>query len=169
VAYILAMPTMDEYAKQPVSERLKRLERTADELAGVILAQSEAVLVRRPDAKNWAAKEVICHSRDTEELFMTRFEQIAAMDDPGLMSPTPDRWAEERQYLRNDVDVALAAFRKRREESLVYLRKLAPESWKRGGTHPQRGRVTVDDLVTLMAWHDDNHRDQCQRALEGRA
>ncbi|PYM32302.1 MAG: hypothetical protein DME15_14555 [Candidatus Rokuibacteriota bacterium] len=163
------MPTMEEYAKQPTALRLKRLERTADELAAVIRGQSEAVLARRPDAKNWAAKEVICHLRDTEELFMTRFEQIAAMDDLKLMSPTPDRWAEERQYLKNDVHAALAAFRKRREESLAYLKKLPPDGWTRGGTHPQRGRITVDDFVTLMAWHDDNHRDQCQRALEGRA
>jgi len=26
--------------------------------------------------------------------------------------------------------------------------------------------VTVDDLVTLIAWRDDNHVDQMQRALE---
>jgi uncharacterized damage-inducible protein DinB len=115
--YILAMPTMEEYAKQPAALRLQRLERTADELAAVIRGQSEAVLTRRPDAKNWAAKEVICHLRDTEELFMTRFEQIAVMDDLKLLPPAPDRWAEERQYLRNDVHTALAAFRKRREES----------------------------------------------------
>ena len=46
------MPTMEEYAKQPTALRLKRLESTADELAAVIRGQSEAVLARRPDAKN---------------------------------------------------------------------------------------------------------------------
>jgi hypothetical protein len=29
--------------------------------------------------------------------------------------------------------------------------------------------VTIDDFVTLMAWHDDNHLDQLTRALEGKA
>lgn len=163
------MPTIEEYAKQPVAERLKRLERTADDLAAAIRGQNDAALSRRPDAKNWAAKEVICHLRDTEESFMGRFEQIAAMDDLKLLPANPDRWAEERQYLRNDASAALAAFRKRREESLAYLRGLAPEGWKRGGVHPQRGRMTIDDFVTLIAWHDDNHLDQLKRALEGRA
>src|SRR5882762_1796344 len=102
------MPTVEEYAGQPRKQRVQRLTRTADELAAAIKGQSDGVLSRRPDAKNWAAKEIVCHLRDTEELFMTRFEQIAAMDDLRLISPTPDRWAEERQYLRNDVDVALA-------------------------------------------------------------
>lgn len=85
---------MEEYAKQPAAERLKRLERSADELAAAIRGQSEAALARRPDAKNWAAKEAICHLRDTEELFMGRFELIMAMDEPKLppLSPaTPDR------------------------------------------------------------------------------
>jgi hypothetical protein len=108
------MPSMDEYAKAPVAVRLKRLERTPDELA-------------------------------------------------------PDRWAEERQYLRNDVAAALAAFRKRREESLVLLRALTHAQWERGGVHATRGRITIDDFVTVMAGHDDNHLDQLRRALEGRA
>jgi hypothetical protein len=29
--------------------------------------------------------------------------------------------------------------------------------------------MKIDDFVTLMAWHDDNHLDQLKRALEGKA
>ena len=130
---------MDEYAKAPVAVRLKRLERTPAELAGAVRGQSEAALARRPDPK--------------------------LSSDP----TTPDRWAEERQYLRNDVAAALAAFRKRREESLVLLGALTQAQWERGGVHATRGRITIDDFVTVMAGHDDNHLDQLRRALEGRA
>jgi len=130
---------MDEYAKAPVAVRLKRLERTPAELAGAVRGQSEAALARRPDPK--------------------------LSFDPA----TPDRWAEERQYLRNDVAAALAAFRKRREESLVLLGALTQAQWERGGVHATRGRITIDDFVTVMAGHDDNHLDQLRRALEGRA
>jgi uncharacterized damage-inducible protein DinB len=163
------MPTMEEYAKQPREQRMKRLERTADELAAAIRGQSDATLARRPDAQNWAAKEVVCHLRDTEETFLLRFQTILASDNPRLSGPEPDRWAEDRQYLRNDAAEALAAFRKRRGETLAFLSQRAPGDWKRGGTHPVRGTVTVDDFLTLMAWHDDNHLDQLRRALEGKA
>ena len=161
------MPTMDEVAKQPLEQRLARLARTADDLAAALSGQPEAVLVRRPDAKNWAPKEVLCHLRDTEESFMGRFQMIMAMDEPKALPVDPDRWAEERQYLRNDAGGALAAFRKRRWESLAFLRGLASEQWQRGAVHPVRGRMTVNDFVTLMAWHDDNHLDQLRRALRG--
>jgi len=29
--------------------------------------------------------------------------------------------------------------------------------------------MSADDILTLMAWHDDNHLDQLKRALDGRA
>jgi uncharacterized damage-inducible protein DinB len=163
------MPTMEEYAKQPLSQRLERMTRTADQLAAAIRGQRDEVLSRRPDAKNWAAKEVICHLRDTEEAFMARFESIMAMDDPKFLPVNPDRLAEERQYLRNDATHALDAFRRRREETVAFLKKLAAPDWKRGGLHPARGRITLDDFAALIAWHDDNHLDQLQRALDGRA
>jgi uncharacterized damage-inducible protein DinB len=164
------MPTMEEYAKQPREQRMQRLTRTAGELAATITGQSDAVLSRRPDARNWAAKEIVCHLRDAEEAFGTRFEQILAMDvDPTLTGPNPDRVAEERQYLRNDAAEALAAFRKRRQETLEVFGKLTAAQWDKGGLHPVRGRITLDGFLSLMAWHDDNHLDQIKRALEGKA
>jgi DinB superfamily len=171
------MPTMEDVAKQPLQQRLDRMRRTADDLAAEVAGQSEAALVRRQDLHNWAAKEIICHLRDTEELFIARLEMIAAMDEPAfgaagqgariLTIDTPDRWAEDRQYLRNDAAHALATFRKRREGLLAHLDGLTPAQWRRGGLHPVRGRMTVDDFVTTIAWHDDNHLDQLRRALIG--
>jgi DinB superfamily len=164
------MPTMEEYAKQPREQRMQRLTRTADELAAAIKGQSDAVLSRRPDAQNWAAKEVVCHLRDAEEAFGGRFEQILAMDvDPRLGGPNADRLAEERQYLRNDASEAVTAFRTRRAETLEIFGKLTPAQWDKGGIHPVRGRITLDNFLSLMAWHDDNHLDQLKRALAGQA
>lgn len=163
------MPTMEEYAKQPLAARLARLERTPDELAAAVRGQSDAALSRRPDAKNWAAKEIVCHLRDVEEAWRQRFEQILAMDEPKFLAVQPDRWAEERQYLRHDTAAALEAFRRRRAESLALVRGLTPEQLQRAGVHATRGRMTADQFVAMMAWHDDNHLDQLRRALEGRA
>ena len=161
------MPTMEEYAKQPREQRLERLTRTADELAAAIKSQSAAVLTRRPDAKNWAGVEVVCHLRDVEEAFGARFQMFLAMDDVKLLPADPDRWAADRQYLRCDAGEAIEAFKKRRGETLELYRTLTPEQWKRGGTHPQRGKMTFEDFLTLLCWHDDNHLDQLGRALAG--
>jgi hypothetical protein len=80
----------------------------------------------------------------------------------------PDRWAEERQYARNDPSQALAAFRRHRAETVALLESLTEAQWQRGGIHLRLGRLTLGDWVASLAGHDDNHLEQLARALEGR-
>jgi len=160
---------------------------TADELATAIRGRDAGALARRPDAKSWAPVEIVCHLRDIEELAMMRFRTMLAMDEPkvlvaGVRPPKPEewglvdaevpvdpeRWAEERQYLRSDASGALAAFRRRRRESLDFLDRLTAEQWQRGCLHATLGRLTFGDWAALLAAHDDNHLAQIQRALAGK-
>jgi hypothetical protein len=183
------MPSREQYRELSRDERLTRLERTPHELADAIASRTDAALSRRPEAKSWAAKEVLCHLRDIEEIFMLRFYMMLGTSDPvflvlgelppdpgawGIEPPLgmpldPDRWAEERQYLRSDTAAALAAFRRRREELLLILRRLTAEQWDRGSVHVTLGRMTFDDWTSLIAAHDDRHLAQLLRALEGKA
>jgi hypothetical protein len=160
--------TVEEWAAAPLAERLARLERTPAELARVMRGQSDATLSRRPADGAWSAKEVVCHFRDAEEHLSGWMQQVLVMDDPVLIAAgTADRWAADRQYLRQHAGAAWDAFGRRRDETLALLRALAPAQLARAGRNPRRGRMTVDDLVSLMAWHDDNHLDQLARALKG--
>jgi hypothetical protein len=163
------MPSIDDYAKKTIDERMTRLTRTADELAAAIKGQAPAALTKRPDEKNWAGVEVICHLRDTEEAFGNRFQMFLAMEESVLLPADPDRWAVDRQYLRCDANEAIAAFKKRRADNLEVFKTLTTEQWKRGGTHPQRGRMTFETFFNLMCYHDDVHLDQLKRALAGQA
>ncbi len=183
------MATREEYRAQTIEQRLQRLSRTPHDLATAIRGRTDDALSRRPDARNWSAKEVICHLRDIEELFMLRFHMMLGTDEPtfltlGDMPPNLQQWgiggrigmpldparlAEERQYLRNDTSLALSTLRRRREESLIFLRRLTAAQWRRGSIHLIDGRMTFEDWVALIAEHDDEHLDQLARALDGRA
>ena len=163
------MPSIEDYARRPREERLARIARTPDELAEAVRGADAAVLARRPAPKSWAPNEIVCHLRDNEEWFLERLRMIVAMDLPRFVATNPDRWADERQYRTNDAVVALAAFTRRRRETLEFLEPLAPEAWARAGLHADsRGRRTIDEFLSVMAWHDDNHLDQLRRALLGR-
>jgi DinB superfamily len=163
------MPSIEEYAQRPRAERLARIARTPAELEDAVRGAPAAGLGRRPAPSSWAATEVICHLRDNEEWFLERMRLVVAMDLPVFVATNPDRWAEERQYLTNDAALALAAFSRRRGETLAFLGPLAPDAWSRAGRHvDSRGRRTIDEFLSVMAWHDDNHLDQLRRALAGR-
>lgn len=182
------MPTMSDYLARPLADRRERLRTTPDELTAAMRGKNDAILSRRPEHRSWSVKEIVCHLRDVEELFLIRFQTMLAMDEPKILTRSaspevlavwgiggpvghpldPDRWAKERQYQRADAVEALAAFQRRRGESLALLAALSPEQWRRGGIHPLRGRMALGDWVASLAGHDDNHLDQIRRALDGR-
>jgi uncharacterized damage-inducible protein DinB len=144
------------------------MERAVDDFTAAVQGVSEAVLSRRPDEQNWSAKEIICHVRDTEEYFLTRFQMILSFDEPKFLPADAGRWAAERQYLRNDVGEALTAFRQRRRETLSFVKEIKADQWERTCLHPIRGRMTLRDYLNLLAGHDKNHLDQIKRALSGK-
>jgi hypothetical protein len=160
--------SVEDWASAPVEERLARLERTPSDLARLLRGQGDPALSRRPAPDAWSAKEVICHLRDAEEHLSGWVTLILAMDEPVLIEAcTAARWAEDRQYARHNAGAAWDAFSRRRDETVALFGDLTPTQWQRAGRHRRRGRVTVDDLLSLMAWHDDNHLDQLRRALKG--
>jgi hypothetical protein len=166
---VTAVRTVDEWARRPTSERLDRLARTTGELQAALEGAPPETLARRPAPEAWAAVEVVCHLRDVEESFLTRFQQILAMNDPIFPRSNPNRWCDERQYLRHDAGRALGAFGHRRAETLALLHGLGPADWTRAGVHSDsRGRRTLDEFLSVVAWHDDNHLDQLHRALMGK-
>jgi len=180
------MPTMDEYLTRPVNVRLARLRSTLEELASLLAGRDRPALTRRPDPGSWSAAEIVCHLRDVEELFLVRFQTILAVDDPQILTLgatpealaawgirgeighplDPDRWAEERQYARQDAGEALAAFGRRRREVIALLDGLNAEQWQRRGIHQARGRMRLDEWVASLAGHDDNHLEQLRRTIQ---
>ena len=179
----------DDTAPPPADERLRRLTLALDDLAAAVCEHDDGLLARRPDARNWSATEIVCHLRDVEELFLTRFMTMLAMDEPKILAFSaapadlaawgiggsighpldPDRWADERQYRRNDPREALASFARRRGETLALLGRLGLSEWQRGGRHPTRGRITIAEYAGALVAHDANHLAQLHRALAGRA
>ncbi|MCX5907473.1 MAG: DinB family protein [Deltaproteobacteria bacterium] len=150
-----------------IQEWMNRLAKHPDDFAAAIQGMEDTRLAKRPDEKNWAPKEIICHMRDTEELFFSRFQNILSIEEPRLPAADAERWAGERQYIRNDAQEALAAFRKRREETLQFLRGLTPAQLSRVGIHSKYGGTTLEAFVELMVKHGNDHLAQLARALSG--
>src|SRR5215831_5690623 len=142
------MPTMEEYLTRPLADRLTRLRTTPGQLTAQLGDRSDSQLSRRPTASSWSATEIIRHLRDVEELFLTRFLTMLALDEPAILTVSappdalaawnisgdvghpldPDRWAEERQYGRCDARLALAAFERRRRELLIVIESVGETS-----------------------------------------
>ena len=153
------MPTVEEYQGRSIEERLSRLQRTPGELESAIAGKSDAELGWRPDARNWSAKEIVCHLRDVEREYIERFHLVLENDAPKIyMEPDGnERWPVDLQYHRNDTADAASAFRRLRDEMTTLLSGLTAGELQRGGIHPRRGRVTIDSWVAMLVVHDADH------------
>ena len=159
----------EEWAMRPLEERLTRLERTPGDLARLLRGQSAAALSRRPAPDAWSAKEVVCHLRDVEEQMREWIQLMVAEVAPMLTERgTPDQWVENRQYRDEHAGAAWDAFGRRRDDTVALVRGMSPAQLQRGGRHRAWGHVTIDALVSRIAWHDETHIDQVRRALEGK-
>jgi hypothetical protein len=150
------------------ARRVERMRAFPQELASSMAGWSDADLARRPAPDAWAVSEILCHLRDVEEFYGQRVQTILANRDPVLVAFEPERWAIERQYSRCLAKPALDAFAVRRRETLVVLDAIHAQDWERGGSHAQRGWMTVRRIVHGWAKHDGEHLEQIRRALEGK-
>jgi len=119
----------------------------------------------RPSGGEWSIIEVCCHLRDSAEIEGLRIRRLLVEEGPTMEPYDQEALAIERNYRGENfrrVCTALRAF----WGGLAYqLERLSEEEWRRGGTHPEQGRVTVASRAQLMAEHGREHLEQMRATM----
>jgi uncharacterized damage-inducible protein DinB len=148
--------------------QIRGLRETPQRLAALHRETPEASWGRRPAPEVWAPVEVVAHLADSELFFGVRLRLMLATERPAL--PRFDfgaALAARAGYLAWPAGAALERFRARREENLELLDACSAADLGRLGVHPERGPITVSDLVALMMAHDTEHAGQLRARLQG--
>jgi uncharacterized damage-inducible protein DinB len=122
----------------------------------------------RDGGAGWTVLEVLCHLRDFDEIFVQRLRLTVEQDDATLALPTPDQWAAERDYNRQDAHAVLDKWSQNRDALLAHMNGLSESDWLRTASHPVRGVMSATDQLLLMTWHDWNHLEQIVKILNQR-
>jgi hypothetical protein len=116
--------------------------------------------VERPYAPGkWSARQLMAHLADNELAAGFRLRQMVA----GVETVQPydqDSWAT--RYARTDPALALETFRALRAWNLTLYAGFGLEDWLREVQHPERGPLSVDVMVRMLAGHDLNHLGQLE-------
>lgn len=116
-----------------------------------------------PGPGKWSAAEIAAHLADCELVFAFRLRQTLAEDHPVIQPFDQDKWAAS--YAGISATEALAAFSAARAWNLRLFSAVLPGAAGRPVTHPERGTLTFQGLVEIMAGHDLNHLAQLQRLV----
>ncbi len=139
-------------------ELLEALATMPRELRQQVDAIPEALRHQRPPGTGFCVLEHACHLRDLDiEAFRVRIDKVLDGDAPVLPSVDGSAWAQQRDYMRQDLDAALTDFTTARANLVARLRGLDAEQRRRYGLFDGRRRMTVDDLVESIHEHDRTH------------
>jgi hypothetical protein len=115
-------------------------------------------LRRKPAKEEFSFLEHVCHLRDIEqEGYTVRIARLLSEEQPFLTDIDGDRLAKERNYNSQSFDEALSAFAHARKNSMQTIRPLPPESLNRIGVFQNVGTITLEELLSMMREHDNEH------------
>jgi len=107
------------------------------------------------------------HLADLEEMgFALRIRRLRAESHPELADFAGDDVAKERNYKSLSLRDGIEAFRVARQKNLATLANLAADEWTRGGEQEGVGAVSLCDIPSMMAAHDESHRREVRAWLD---
>jgi DinB superfamily len=137
------------------------LESSGQAFASTLNALPPDVASWHPAPGEWCVNEVVGHVIVTEKNgFAGRIEVILGADEPDLPTYDRDGIQKTRNDCARDPKELAQEMLVVRSQSLELVRALRPDQIERGGTHPEVGRLTVEDLLHEWVHHDGNHLRQ---------
>jgi len=157
------MATAEERQKQ--IDRIEELPRLLEE---AVRGLDDEQLDTPYREGGWTVRQVVHHLADSHANAVTRMKLILTEDHPTLKTYDQDEWAGLADSAL-PLEPSLAIVRGLHQRCTALLRAVPEEAWPRTAFHPERGDITLDDLLGLYAGHGANHVRQITdlRARQG--
>ncbi len=140
------------------------VEHYADVIAGLAVTPERiaAALDAAPphSGDGWSAPEVVAHLADTEVVRGWRIRRIIGEEAPVVESFDEKTWATTFRYPERDLATSLATLTANRQANLELLRIAGEGALTRTWRHPEKGVLTLNDLVNHTSDHDLAHLRQ---------
>jgi hypothetical protein len=120
-------------------------------------------LTRAKDGE-WSAAFVIHHIADAEIQFGVRYSNALCEDNPAIVPFDEEKFPIGLQYSKRSVANSLNALAATHALNYEILKNASAADWERISTHPQRGEVSLLQVVTLGAKHIESHINQLKNA-----
>lgn len=148
------------HATYTADERLALIARIAAQpaalaaaLSGMTEAQHEQPY--RPDG--WTVRQVVHHMADSHMHMYIRMKLALSATEPTINAYDENVWVHMADVSTVSPMVSVSLLATVHERLVAALRALTPADFARGLMHPQNGRMTVEQVLAMYAWHGDHH------------
>ncbi|MDH3223010.1 MAG: putative metal-dependent hydrolase [Gemmatimonadota bacterium] len=132
------------------------IEVAPQRLREAVSGLNDAQLDTRYRPGGWTVRQLVHHVADSHINAFVRLKLTLTEDGPTIRTYDQARWAELADASA-PVDVSLDLLDRVHERWVMVWRSMTPEDWARQLEHPEVGRMGVDQLLALYAWHGRHH------------
>lgn len=145
------------YSADERSSGIARLAAQPAALAAVVSGLSDAswALPYRPNG--WTVRQLVHHVADSHVNMFTRLKLALSEHEPTIRPYEQDAWVQQADVAAVSPMVSIALLAAVHERMVALFRLLTPQQFERGLVHPESGRMTIEQLLALYAWHGDHH------------
>lgn len=149
------------YSNDQRMAHLARLAAQPARLAAVIEGFTDAdwSAPYRPDG--WTVRQLVHHIADSHINAFIRVKLGLTENEPTIKPYDQDAWSTLADtHLDPAISVALLTATHARLSAVLHSMKT--DQFARGIMHPENGRMTLDDVAAMYAWHGDHHIAQLE-------
>ncbi|MSR22437.1 MAG: putative metal-dependent hydrolase [Gemmatimonadetes bacterium] len=114
----------------------------------------------------WTVRQVVHHLPDSHMNGYVRFKLAMTEDEPKVRSYNEASWAQLIDARGEDIESSLVLLEMLHRRWVRFLRSLAENQFRRIVLHPERGRLTLEYMLQLYAWHGRHHLAHIERLRE---
>jgi hypothetical protein len=144
-----------------MNQLIDQYEAGAEKLSLAIRGLTRDDLLAVPDpAANvgrWTIQQVVIHCMDSDLVSIDRLKRMIAEENPTLIGYDENKFVANLFYDDQPAEDAVRLVDLSRKMFSRILRKLPPMAYERGGTHNERGRLTVGSYLKAVVDHLDHH------------
>ena len=105
----------------------------------------------------WTVRQVTHHLADSHMNGYVRFKLALTEENPTVKPYNEAAWAELADSRITPIDVSTSLVNHLHARWVVLLRSLKPADWEKILTHPEAGVMSLDQMLSMYAWHGAHH------------
>ena len=113
----------------------------------------------------WSPAFVIHHIADAELQFGVRYANALAEDNPPIIPFDEEKFPSALQYQNRSVEASLNAMTSLHAMNYEILKNASDSDWSRISSHPERGELTLFEVVSLGTNHTEGHIAQRKNSV----
>jgi hypothetical protein len=141
-------------------DRVRELASAPGALGEAVTGLTVEQLDTRYRPEGWTVRQVVHHLADSHLFCASRVRAALTADRPAVSDFAETMWANLSDAQHAPVEHSLALFASLHARLDLLFRDLEPAAYAREVEHPTRGRLSVDAMLTIYAWHARHHTAQ---------